>query len=217
MDKLSTLFLSLREWFSSNYKFLLLSFLIACISFPSFKLTYASGSGIDNPLPWVYSYFADGNYTLGKNTLFPHGPLTFLLYPLPMGNNIFVAVFVYLACSLFLCMSLFKIHAKREQQNYPLVTILAILLLSFSDLQLVVIAITISQLLLFHLSSKKINLILTLFFCVFGLILKTYSGIVCCLLIAGFFFNALLSKNKLSSPCRSPDFSSYSFLLFGWL
>ena len=197
MKNILTFLLFLKDWMLSNYKIVILSLLLACISFPKFALTYASGSGIDDPLPWVYNYFADGHYQLGKSTLFPHGPLAFLLYPLPMGNNVFVTIFIHLLCCFILCMSLFRIRILRAQENYPLVTVLLLLLLSLCELQLLLISITLTQLALFHLYSKKVNLLTAVIICVFSLYLKTYAGILCSLLLLSEFLYIIFARKDL--------------------
>ena len=192
-------FLYLRDWLLANYKTILLSILLPVISFPVFQLTYAAAFGIDDPLPWVYNYFANGNYTLEKDIIFPHGPLAFLLYPIPIGNNVFAASSVYLLAGFSLCMSLFKINESLYKQSLTHVTLALLVILSFCELQLLLVAITLSQVVLFHLYNKKTNLLLAMFFCVFAVHLKTYSGALCCLLVAGEFGYSVLFKKRIKT------------------
>src|SRR5258706_16260510 len=91
---LRTTFPVIKNTFLNNYKPLSLSLLIACISCPAYQMIYAPG--IDGSLFWVFNHIANGHFVLGKNILLPHGPLAFLLYPLAIGNNYFVAVAVHI-------------------------------------------------------------------------------------------------------------------------
>ena len=167
---LITFFTELKKWLVSDYKILLLSLIIACICFPEYALTYSPG--IDGPLPWVFNYFANDNFLLGKDVLFPHGPLAFLLYPLPLGNNLVVAALITFFCSVLLSISIFKIHLQNKEQNYLLPFLLSFLIESVADIQLLIVALSLCYLLQFWFHSKKAYLILSIFFCVFNLFVK---------------------------------------------
>src|SRR5580765_5831149 len=66
--------------------------LIAC-TFPDFNPVYSSG--LDPPLAWVFNHIFFTDNQLGRDFIFPHGPLSFWLYPLPMGHSIFIAQRIY--------------------------------------------------------------------------------------------------------------------------
>jgi hypothetical protein len=173
---------NLKNWVLENYKVLILCFIIACVTFPSYSLTYVPG--IDGPLPWVFNYLANGHYILGQTILFPHGPLAFLLYPLPMGNNLVICSALTFMLSFLFSFALFKIYFIKKEQNYLLPTILLLLLQSLVDIQLLIIGLTLTHLLLFESSGKKRHLLFALLFCVLNLYIKTYGGVICILLIA---------------------------------
>src|SRR4051812_21879228 len=94
-----------KVFFKDHFKILILSFLLACNSIPNYALTYVPG--VDGPLPWVYNYFADGHYNKCMNLLFPHGPFAFMLYPLAVGNNVYVTVFITWLSAFLLSFNLF--------------------------------------------------------------------------------------------------------------
>lgn len=49
--------------------------------------------GIDSPLKWVFNQLFESGLTTGKNIIFPHGPLAFLMYPL--SENILLATLIH--------------------------------------------------------------------------------------------------------------------------
>ena len=166
-----------------NYKQIIISLVIAFFSFPRYHMDYSPGG--DGSLPWVFNYFANGHFSLGRHTLFPHGPLAFFLYPLPVRNNLIVCSVVTFICSFLLSMNLFRIYKLLKPENLVLVTLISLLLHSVMEIQLLLIGLVLSQLLLFHLTNRKIYLGLALFFCVFNLFIKTYGGVISILLVAG--------------------------------
>lgn len=182
MEKRTIFFLQpLKEWFRLNYKTGLLSFLIACVTFPKHNLDY--GSGIDESLVWVFNYFADGHYALSQNLQFPHGRFDFLLYPLPMGNNLVIAMMVTCFCSMVFSMNMFRIFILRRKKNILTATLLLLVIHSLIDLQLLLIGITFSYFMLYKLSGKLTNCYLAVFFAVFAIYVKSYCGIICATII----------------------------------
>lgn len=204
----------IKDGLVQNYKILLLALVIASISFPSFHLYYVPG--IDGPLAWVFNYFADGHFLIGKDLLFPHGPLAFLLYPLPQGNNLTVAILVYFSVSVFLSMSVYRIYFLKKSENFLSPTLLLLVLKASLDLQLQVIALCISQFILAELQEKKKNLVFALFFAVFNLYIKSYGGIICLLLIGSvFLYQVLVKKNYKNAG--SLVFYFFVFFFSFWL
>src|SRR5262245_49762516 len=82
------------------FPYFCLGIVLLAFTFPDFNPVY--GPGLDPPLAWVFNYTFAGHNDLARNFLFPHGPLSFLLYPLPFGHNILVGQGVYAALKLFL-------------------------------------------------------------------------------------------------------------------
>ena len=59
---------------------IILGVLVAIGTFPAVSLSY--NLGIDGPMMWLSNYFFSQDLLLGKDTIFPHGPLAFIVYPL---------------------------------------------------------------------------------------------------------------------------------------
>jgi hypothetical protein len=208
----NTLALRFKNWFLLNYKILILSLIITCFSFPDYTLYYLPG--IDGPLPWVFNYFADGHYLLGKELLFPHGPLAFLLYPLPMGNNLTVTLVITFLCSFLFNLTVFKIYHLKKQGNYLLPALILLILQSSLDLQLIIIGLTLNYLILFDHTSKKINLLIALFFCVFNLYIKTYGGIICVLIVVSDAIHSVITKKNIKHGLQTVIFFFIFFYFF---
>lgn len=211
---LSNFVRTLKDYLLKNYTILLLSILIACVSFPSFHLYYVPG--IDGPLAWVFNYFADGHFQVGKDLLFPHGPLAFLLYPLPQGNNLTAAILVYFSVSVFLSMSVYRIYFIKKSESYLSPTLVLLVLHAALDLQLQLTALCLSQFILFELQENKRNLVLALFFAVFNLYIKSYGGIICLLLIGSVFLYQILVKKNYRNA-GSLIFYFFVFFFVFWL
>ncbi len=194
--------LNYKTWMQEHIRILIIGLILACLSFPNYKLSFVQG--IDGPLPWVFNYFADGHYALGRGILFPHGPLAFMLYPLPMGNNLGVTVFITLLCSVLFSFGFFKIYFSRQKKNYLLPTLLIFVVLSFCDLQLLLIGISATQLVLYHLFQKKQHLILASLAAILNLYLKTYGGVISLLLLFSYFLYLLTLKKNIQRALLIP-------------
>ncbi len=62
-------------------------------------------NGIDSPLSWVFNFLYETGPTLGKHIVFPHGPLAFLMYPLP--ENIGLTILIISILKALLVLNLF--------------------------------------------------------------------------------------------------------------
>ncbi len=59
---------------------LLIGIVIVVFTFPENDWVYSPG--IDSSLKWLYNWMFDNDPGIGKSIIFPHGPLSFLMYPL---------------------------------------------------------------------------------------------------------------------------------------
>jgi hypothetical protein len=70
----------LKDYLPDYLMCLVLWILIVIGTFPAND--WSISPGIDPPLSWVYNYLFETGLAKGKNIIFPHGPLAFLMYPL---------------------------------------------------------------------------------------------------------------------------------------
>jgi hypothetical protein len=197
-----------------HYKPLLLSLLITCLSFPAYDLFFSSG--LDNALPWVFNYFADAHLSQGRNILFPHGPLAFLIYPLPIHHNLGICTAITFFCSVMVSFNLFRLCRVLNRENHALVLVASLIMHAFMDIQLLLIALTLSQALLFHFCNRRADLALALLFCVFNLFIKAYGGILCGLIVVSLALHLGLVKKQLKAALAIPALFLLFFYLF-WL
>ena len=73
--------LSLKSLKSKSFLVsLLIGIIIVVFTFPENDCIYSPG--IDSSLKWLYNWMFDNGLSIGKSIIFPHGPLSFLMYPL---------------------------------------------------------------------------------------------------------------------------------------
>jgi hypothetical protein len=156
---------------------LFLALITALLTLPSWSLYYAPA--IDDAYRWAYNYFADGNYQLAKDILFPQGPLVFLTYPLPIGNNLPVAILVHALLTSFLAYRLLSV----SRINLAISAALVFIIMLVSDLQLVIFMLILTFLHGYLNKLKPLDLVIAVILTVFNLFIKSYGGIVSGLLV----------------------------------
>jgi hypothetical protein len=158
----------------------LLLFFVALV--PAFLLfpfpASVFANGIDPPLAWVFNFLIKGNLHLGKQIIFPHGPLAFLMYPLPMGSNLWIAVSVHLIARIFMAYSLLKLATRKPLSSMGIAIVSAFILLSINDLLLTVVQIIILCYLNFFERRNVWWLIPALIITPLALYVKAFVGIV---------------------------------------
>lgn len=205
-------FMYVKEWLAANYKFFFLSFLIACISLPKFDLAYTSG--VDESLPWAFNYIANGRLSISQNLLFPHGRLAFLMYPLPVGNNLIIAYTVTFLCSFFFSFNMFRLSYAKTQ-GYVAATLLLIFIQCMTDLQFLLIGVTFSHLLLYHVSKKHIHLISAVIICALAFYVKSYCAVMCSVILAAELIYILITTKNIK-PLLITVATFASVILTGW-
>ncbi len=162
-------------------RFRIFALVISLLTFPNYLLTFSAD--IDTALPWVFNYVAQGHYDLAASFQFPHGALAFLMYPLAISNNLFVAGFIYVFVSFQFCLNTLRISANLKLHSLMLTSVLLFLLLSFLDIKLLLVALIISNLLLSKLLEAPRYVYLAVFYSVLNLYIKSYGGLISLALI----------------------------------
>lgn len=86
-------------------KLLFISILLIAITFPEYSFSF--GRGIDPPLAWLFNFLFNGNLNLGRDIVFPHGPLAFITYPI--YYNALVGIAVKTMLQIVFLYNLFKV------------------------------------------------------------------------------------------------------------
>jgi len=159
---------------SGNMLIFIVSLVPACVffTFPVSIYTF----GIDPPLSWVFNYIFQ-QPELGKYIVFPHGPLAFLMYPLPFGPNIWISVLFHLGLRILLAYSIMKLASRKAILSFVLAFVAAVVLLVISDLLLTLIQVIILCYLNFFDRRNVTWLIPALILTPFALLIKAFVGI----------------------------------------
>ena len=151
---------------------LLPGFLLIACTFPEFNPVY--GPGVDPPLSWVFNFiFLSGN-TAGKEFVFPHGPLSFLLYPLPMGHQVLLGQLIYTLLKLiffFQVTWLFRIYRPGE---WLLSFLLIYLVFLLFEIQFVMLGIIVSGFALYLSTDNHRYLWLPILVASLGMYMRAY-------------------------------------------
>lgn len=175
-----------------------ISFLIALITFPELSPIYSNG--IDPPLSWVFNFLIHHNPELGKDIIFPHGPLAFVMYPLPVGYNLVItAILYFLAKGLF---AFFLLSARFAHGPFRMLVslIFTVILLAFLDFLLVLIGIVLLGYVNYLLTRQWGWLVIPVIITSVSVYIKAFVGIVCMLLGIAFIIILILEyfRNRKS-------------------
>jgi hypothetical protein len=169
-----------KEQISEAIACLFISLLVIIGTFPDTDWSYSTG--IDPPLSWLFNYLFEHQSSLGKEIIFPHGPLAFFMYPLP--DNILLAILVN---SLLKTLLVFNINwlwtHERKVVKWIIITIVAYgcsIIANFNSLILINILLLYCN---YFNSKKNILKYIAFFLTALALFIKAYVAIV-----SGLFF-----------------------------
>ena len=169
---------------TNNYLLFFVSLVPALILF-TFPASVFS-NGIDPPLAWVFNFLIHGHLAAGRHIIFPHGPLAFLMYPLPVGANLWIAIALHLAARIFLAYNLLKLATRKPLGYIVLALVASFLLLAVNDLLLTIVQVIILCYLNFFERRNITWLIPALIIAPLALFVKAFVGIVSILVTLSF-------------------------------
>jgi hypothetical protein len=162
-------------------KSLCLTLILLVVSFPDLSPNFSTG--VDGSLPWVFNYLFYTGFETGQHIIFPHGPLAFLLYPLPIGNNLIIGLLIYHLIKLLFCVQLFKLHQIDNKDSWLSPFLILLILSHILTIQLLITGTVGLALLLYFKTSKYYWPFIAIFLGAFSLYIKSYVGIVSILLV----------------------------------
>lgn len=181
------------KWEKSKYvTLLLMALLISILSFPEIELDY--NIGIDPPLKWLFNHLFSDSLKVGREIIFPHGPLAFLMYPL--GDNFGLSAIVTIILQTVFVFQLFSLFGEEKWQYWILTAVSSWLIFSLSNFNQLILS-NISVAFLLFLNDKKqgpkyLGLVLT----AFAFYIKAYVAIIAGTLTASLFLiNFFWNKN----------------------
>jgi len=197
-----------------NYKFAILAILAVIISFPPFSPSF--GGGIDPSLTWVFNYIIGLKPKLGEHIIFPHGPLAFLMYPVPIKHNWPISLAILTSFYTLFSYFFLLLGEHRNPKQWFTHTIILIILLRFLNVLNLVLALIAIFLLLHHYKKKLIYLYTALFFCVLGIYIKATIGITGTMIIFSYCLIHYWATKKYSIFIHS-FVASFSLFLIIWM
>ncbi|GEM_PF-770552 len=168
----------------SPFMITVLSSFIAYCTFPALHPVYANG--IDPPLSWLFNYLIQGKLLMGKDIIFPHGPLAFIMYPLPVGINLKVAIVLYFLLRAGFAYSLLRSRCARGLLPIIAMILTATILLSFLDILLVMTGLVLMGYVNYLLVRNRNWLAVPAIITVAAVYVKAFVGIVCIIITIGF-------------------------------
>lgn len=161
--------------FTKTLVIALLAFFLAVITFSLRPL--AIDAGLDEAWSFALNQLFL-THTIGTQAFFTYGPLGFLLWPLPIDNNIFIAGIFWLSLNFILCLTTIKLiiafNLEQPQNKFALLFLL----------------VTVSALLLFLTKISDTNSYLILLFIVTNFVLlfnlkkNQYQYLICAIIVA---------------------------------
>lgn len=174
----------------NKQRILLATLIIFTLTFP--LIGVPTDTGIDNSYMWAFNYFFDKGVRIGKEIIFTFGPLGFLLFPQPIGNNLIIGIVIQSLLRLIFIWSLFALASRRRDvkkpQNKIITFILVFLMANFIDFGFLLVFTTGVSLFLLKETKKRIFLIIGAAICALALLTKANYGIASAVLIISFAF-----------------------------
>ncbi len=187
--------------------YILIALLLSIVSFPDLVSNY--DLTIDPQIHWVFNWLFENNFDLTQKIIFPHGPLSFLEYPLGIGNNILLSsLFVFTLHFLFAYTALLLFSGEKKWSS--IVYLLSIYFsLQYLDFELTLCGL-VFLLIGNHLQKKNILfLVLAIIVSAFAFYIKISIGIISASMLASYFmylifFGFTSSKKELVTLATFP-------------
>lgn len=160
---------------------------IAVFVFFPFPVSVTS-VGVDEPLSFIFTYLMQGRIGLGKDIIFPHGPLAFIMYPLP-GDSLWWIAVVFLIIVRISWAYSFLLLVKGRSVYYTVAVFVGLVLLSgYVALLLTIVQVMVLFLMNYYKTRNLFWFIVPLLLTAFAFFIKAFVAIVCISVVASFFF-----------------------------
>ncbi|MBI9036710.1 MAG: hypothetical protein JEY97_01135 [Bacteroidales bacterium] len=192
----------------------ILSVVLLILTFP--EIDPEIGSGIDNSYIIAFNHFFSSDIQIVKDLIFTYGPLGFLKYPLPMGNNLEIGVIFISVLRLLFIFSVLYLSIILRKRNVLFSIILTFFASTLFNFDTVFFALIISTILIYKETNKKIFFLLSLFFLILGLYIKITIGIIGFLIFASFIIIDFIVSRKITNIIFSIVGGTLFFIII-WL
>lgn len=183
---------------SNLFIVLILSILIAFVSFPLLDPTFSSG--LDESVPWIFNFFFNGNLSLAQDIVFPHGPLAFLLYPLPVGYNLVLYVIIYCLFNILFTITIFYLYQTQNKNSYAVPFLISLVFTSVLHLLFIIYGTILASFLIYFKTKEKKWVYLAIVVGAFSVYIKSYILILSALTTFSFLIIDYYKTRSLKSP-----------------
>lgn len=200
----------------NRYWQIIAAIIIFLLTFPPIGIP--TRLGLDPSYIWALNYFFDKGISIGKDILFSYGPLGFLLFPAPIGNNLLLAFIFEFVLKLIFIILLLKlgslVRKKDNLTNKITIFIIIFFIASFVEFMHLFIYLlpflAITALLVFKETGKRIYLISGIVVSVIGGLTSIPNTVSCLLILFSFVL-----WHFLIFPKGKGDLYNLSFIFVG--
>lgn len=185
-----------RLWYKSYLRILSLTAIIFLITFP--ELSPVVQTGLDGSANFAFNYFFTNAIQTGVDVVFTYGPLGFLKAPLPLGNNLVIAIlFISLLRLLFIFLVLY-LGQMVNSRHWLVHFFIALILVSLLNFDLSIIGVILLSLIIcFETKKTGIWFFLAIFLSVLAVIIKASIGINALAILVSFTVLDYIEHRKL--------------------
>ena len=186
-----------------------LGFILAILTFSDLAPVYTQG--IDPPLAWAFNYFLVNDIHLLDNLIFPHGPLAFLMYPVPFGYNYVITEILHFFVKVYLAYIVLVSYKGVVGLRLLMLCLFLFLLFQITPIGHFMMIAAAGSYLMYFRSGKLAWLIVPLIGNVIGILMKINIGATIAALSIGF---AVIEVFFNKRPLRVLAFASLGIALF---
>ncbi|HNW99054.1 MAG TPA: hypothetical protein PKK00_11650 [Bacteroidales bacterium] len=173
-------------------KCLLIGLFIIIITFPENDWTFSVG--INPSIVWLFNYTFRNGFSIGKDIIFPHGPLSFFTFPLQ--ENIIIATLAISLLKLFLVINLYFLQKNDRKFIWIITIVVAYIISIFAGFSQLVVANIILLFCNYYIYEKNIYKISAFILIAFSFYINSYNAVISILLGFSFLFYYSFFKNK---------------------
>lgn len=198
-----------------NNKYIGLFFMALIISLFSFpELSFEYSIGIDPPLKWLFNHLFFERIIIGRDMIFPHGPLAFFMYPL--ANNFILSAIVTLILQVTFVFLLFQLIGKEKWQYWLLTAVLSWFFFSLSNFNQFLISNVSVAYLLFLKNERPFSKYWGFVLTAFAFFVKAYVAIIIGSLTFSFLVLVFFQKKNYKRTIIDLGIIILAMLLF-WI
>lgn len=169
-----------------------LALFILLITYKSFEPDLAPG--LDSSYVWALNYLFVNDLNFLDKLVYPLGPLSFLLMPAPIGNNLYYATFFKVVLQLAFIFQI--LNFKREENQWWLNVIIALMAAWFATLDILILGLTFFLIQSENKSILKYKFVLIAFGAFVALLIKSSIGIAVHGMVLFFLICNLMRKDE---------------------